>query len=346
MHSLNFYKMLADIGSPDRILAALGAIIIVSLIGYITGPFSGNANPLVWKLLDGLYGNTARKAYKVERESSSLAFRGVFFGLFYIVTGGAIGYGAFYVLTHYYHSIALEIMLLSFTLSGGAVWVSLAKLYQALKEGAKLEKGSYLPIAVSTRTNLNTTDDFGIARVGIAYMPKAFDKGFVAPLFWYLLGGLPLAYLYAAIACASWALAKEGYSKSFGDFVLKLERLFGFLPNVISGIFMMVAAIFTPTAQISRIFPVFFSRAGKARYAEGGFPLTATAWALNVSLGGPVEDLEGSVIKHSWIGPKSATARLDKGHIRRAIYMSVMAYVLVFAALVGGLLAWKLAFTV
>ena len=105
---------------------------------------------------------------------------------------------------------------------------------------------------------------------------------------------------------------------------------------------MMVAAIFTPTAQVSRVFPMFFKREGRAKYAEGGFPLTAVAYALNVSLGGPVEDLEGSVIRHGWIGPEGATARLEKGHIKRAVYMSVMGYVLVFAALVAGLLAWKL----
>ena len=341
MHSINFYNLFKDVADPDRIIVCLGAILLVSIIGYITGPLSSNANPLLWGFLDKLFG-FARKSYKVERSSSSLSFRGGLFGMMYIITAGFIGFGLWFVETHFYTSLPFEIILLSFTLTGGAVWVSMAKLYHALKEGSKLEKGSYRPIAISARKNLNSTDDYGITRVGIAFMPKAFDKGLVAPIFWYLLGGLPMAYLYAGMACAAWALSKEGYAKNFGDIILRLEKIFGLLPNTIAGLFMALAAVFTPTARITRIFPYFFKRVGKAKYAEGGFPLTTVAYALDISLGGPVEDLEGSVIRHGWFGPKDATARLDKGHIKRAIYMSVMAYVLVFAALMGALLAWKL----
>lgn len=345
MNSINFYNLFfsnfADIASSDRLLVSMGAILLVSIIGYVTGPISGNANPMLWILLDRLFG-VGRKSYKLDRSSSSLSFRGVLFGFLYILTAAALGAGAYYIIKHHAAFLPLEILLLSFLLSGGGVWLSLTKLYQALKEGSRLEKGSYRPIAVSTRSDLNTTDDYGIARVGIGYMPKVFDKALVAPLFWYLVGGLPLAYLYAGIACAAWALSKEGFARNFGDFILRLETLFGFLPHIIAGIFMMAAALFTPTAQMSRVFPLLIKWRGRARYAEGGFPLTVTAYALNVSLGGPVQDLDGSVIKHGWIGPPSATAKVDKGHLKRAVYMSVMGYVLVFAALVAGLLAWKL----
>lgn len=341
MQSINFYNaIILTQGLSDRILVALGALLFVSVIGYITGPIAANANPPLWTLLDRLFG-FGRKSYKTTRTNSSLAFRGFLFGILYIATATALGVAALFALK-YYPSPLLEIFFLSFALTGGAVWLSLAKLHQALKEGSKLERGSYRPIAVSTRSNLNTTDDYGITRVGISFMPKAFDKGLVAPVFWYLLGGLPLAFLYAGIACAAWALSKEGYTKSFGDFLLRLESLFGIIPNFIAGLFVMVAAIFTPTAQITRVIPMFFKRGGKARYAEGGLPLIVTAWALNVSLGGPVEDLDGSVLKHGWVGPPNATARLEKGHLKRAIYMSLMAYVLFFAALVGLLLAMKL----
>ena len=340
MQSINFYNLFASVGDSDRILVCMGALLFVEIIGFIVGPLLGNANPWLWVLLDRLFG-FGRKSYKVEKSASSLSFRGGLFGSLYIITAAVIGFGVWYVLTHFHYTLPLEILFLVFTLTGGAVWVAMTKLHQALKEGSRLEKGTYRPIAISTRYNLNSTDDYGITRAGVGYMPKAFNKALVAPLFWYLIGGLPAAYLYSGIACAAWALSKEGYAKNFGGFVLKLERLLGFLPNIIAGIFLMLAAIFTPTAQVSRVFPLFFKRQGRAHYAEGGFPLTVTAYALNISLGGPVEDIDGSVIRHGWIGPKSATARLDKGHLKRAIYMSMMAYILVFAALVAGLLAWK-----
>ena len=106
---------------------------------------------------------------------------------------------------------------------------------------------------------------------------------------------------------------------------------------------MACAALFTPGAQLSRAVPGFFSSTGRSPYTEGGMPLTAVAWAMNISLGGPVRDLEGSALKKAWVGPANATAKVDKSHLRRAIYMSVMGYVLLIAALIGGILLHRLA---
>lgn len=341
MHSMNFYNLLLlTHGLSDRIGIALGAILFTTIIGFIVGPIMGNANPPVWALLDKLFG-FGRKSYKVNRSPSSLALRGFLFGVLYIGCAAFLASVSYLIAREMRHA-ALDVILLSFTLTGGAVWLSLSKLHQALKEGSKLERGSYRPIAISTRSNLNTTDDYGITRVGISFMPKSFDKGLVAPLFWYLIAGLPGAYIYAGIACAAWALSKEGYAKRFGEFLIRLESIVGIVPNFLSGFYLMLAAVFTPTARITRVLPMFFKRGGKAHYAEGGLPLVVTAWALDVSLGGPVADLEGSVLKHGWVGPPNATARLDKAHLKRAIYMGIMAYILVFASLMVALLFTKI----
>lgn len=338
----SFDKILAEIGSPDRLLTALIALILVAVIGFITGPVAGNANPLLWNILDRVFGGVARKTYNTERSPSSLAFRGTIFTVLFVVSGAALGAGVHMLDRYFPLSGFTEPVALAFVMTGGTVWLALNKLYHALAEGKKLDKGSYYPIAVSTRTNLNTTDDFGIARVGIGFMAQSLDKGLVAPLFWYLVGGVPLAYLYAGIAAARWALAKDGFAKGLGDAALGLEKLFGIIPHVIAGILMSFSAIFTPTAQVSRAIPGFFSSTGKAPYAEGGMVVTAVAWALNISLGGPVQDLEGSVLKKAWVGSTLATARLDKAHLRRAIYMSVMAYVLIGALMIGGIVLHRL----
>lgn len=338
-HSIE--KILGEIASEDRLLTAIIAVLLVSIGGLITGPVAGNANPLLWNVVDRLFGGIARKTYNTDRSPSSLAFRGTFFTILFVVLSAAIGAG-FHMLNRL-HPLAgfTEPILLSLVMTGGTVWFALNKLYHALAEGKKLTKGSYLPIAVSTRNNLNTTDDYGITRLGVGYMAQIFDKGLIAPLFWFLIGGLPLAYLYAGIAAARWALAKEGFAKGLGNAALWLERLFGFFPYLLSALFMAAAALFTPGAQLSRAIPGFFGSVGRAPYAEGGLPVTAVAWALKVSLGGPVEDLEGSVLKRTWVGPKDASAKVDKGQLRRALYMSVMAYVLVVSAMVAGIVAWR-----
>jgi adenosylcobinamide-phosphate synthase len=289
-----------------------------------------------------MLGNVSRKSYKPGRSLTSLAFRGGLFWFLFLALTLVIGAGVYLVKREYPLAGFLEPVLLTLVLSGGAVWFSLFKLYRALSEGSKLVHGSYFPIAVSTRIDLNSTDDFGITRTGIGYMAVAFDKGLVAPLFWYLIGGLPFAFLYSGLACAAWALSKQGFAKGFGDLALWIEKFFGFFPNFLSGLFLTCASLFTPTARLTRSLAGYFSSTGAAPYAEGGLPVTITARSLKVSLGGPVQDTDGIVMKRTWVGSNDSTARLDKFHLRRAIYLSMMAHVLVLSLLVAGLLAWKL----
>lgn len=337
----------SDIASPDRLIVAILAIVLASVAGLATGPIKGNANPVFWMVLDGICGKMARRSYKTGRSESSLAFRGMVFFSFYLVIGAGVGVAALFLNDLYRAGGFLEPLLLLPVLSAGAGWSAVLTLYRALGKtggGHHLSKGSYYPIAVSTRSNLNTTDDYGIVRLGVDYMARLFDKGLVAPLFWYLIGGLPLAYIYAAVAAARWGLAKDGFAKGLGNKALGVEKLLGIVPGVIAALYMLAAAAITPTARFFRSVPVLFGGGAvkpRTPYAEGGLPITIASSALKVTLGGPVQDLDGSVLPKTWTGPEGATARLDRSHLRRAIYFSVMAHIVLIADLLGFLLAWK-----
>jgi adenosylcobinamide-phosphate synthase len=338
----SFDKILETVASPDRLMVAIVTLLLVSIVGVVMGPLYGNANPLFWTLTDRIIGNVARKTYKPERSVTSLAFRGTIFTVLFLIIGVSIGIGLYLLRRNFPLYGVVEPLVLSLTLSGGAVWFALFKLRKALEEGSKLQYGSYYPLAVSSRTDLNSTDDFGITRCGIGFMATSFDKGLVAPLFWYLVGGLPLAFLYATVAGAAWAFGKQGFTKGFGAAALWLEKLFGFLPHFLSGIILSFASLFTPTARLTRSLAGYFVRKGACPYNEGGLPVTITARALNVSLGGPVQDVDGSTLRRAWVGSATSSARLDKNHLNRAIYLSIMAHVLVFAALIGMLLVQKI----
>ena len=97
------------------------------------------------------------------------------------------------------------------------------------------------------------------------------------------------------------------------------------------------AALFTPTARLAAALRGFFHRRGHAPYPEGGVALTVTAWALGLSLGGPVRDVEGHALARRWIGPEAASARLNRSALRRVLYLSLMAHILLFACLVFAL---------
>lgn len=323
---------------PDRLPLAALAILFTVVIGMITGPLMGNANPLIWLFFDAILGGFGDRLDRGHRSHKSLIFRGLFLTVCALIL--AVLWGRFYeamVLQKPVSGIT-EIVLLGTLISTGAVWFALLRLYFALekgKTGQKIPEGAYYAISRSTRRNLSISDDFSITRVGMGYAARSFDKGLVAPVFWYLVAGLPGAVIYSALSAIAWRFGRDGFTQGFGSVPLALERLLGFVPSLFAALLITMASMFTPTAKLHKGLASWFGHKNRATYEQGGFPLSALAWSLNVSLGGASQDLAGNAIKGEWVGPEGTTARNDHKHLRRAIYFNVAAHILFVATLMG-----------
>ncbi len=321
---------------PDRVYAAMAALLLCVVVGVITGPMHGNANPFLWKLVSGVFGGTGSRLDRTQRAAGDLMFRGFALLVVVLVFFFIIGEAAAKLALQYPFGGATEVVFLSLAMTAGTVWFALLRLYFAQRDN-KVSKGVFAAIAVSTRTDLTNTDHFGITRVGMSFAARAFDKGVVAPVFWYLLAGLPGAYIYVALVAFTWRFGKDGFSKGFGAVPLALEKLMGFIPGMLAGTLMALSGLFTPTGGMTRALAALGPGKGHAKYEQGGWPVTALAYALDVSLGGPTVDLDGSTLRGDWVGPANATAQLENGHLRRALYMSLIAHMLLLASLMGAL---------
>lgn len=330
-----FEQIHAHIFDPARLPVAVMAVFIVAALGLVTGPFASNANPLLWRAADFMFGPLGGRLDKNARKSGDLVTRGTIVTLMGAGLGFLTGQFCQTLSIHYPNFRIVDIVALSIIMSAGAGWHILFRLYKAMT-AKRAVKGAFLALAVSTRSNLTLADEYTITRTGIGFAARLFDKGIVAPLLWYLIAGLPAAFLYAALAALSWRFGKDGFTKGFGASALALEKLMGFVPNIFAGMLIAAAGILTPTAGMTRSF-IGLLRGGKghAPYAQGGAPVTAMAHALKVSLGGATQDMDGSAIPRNWAGPKDATAKLDAKHLHRAIYIVVMAHLLLLAALLA-----------
>lgn len=325
IHNLPSY-----IFNADRLPVAIGAMLIVCLAGVLTGPLANNAAPLYWRLIDALFGKAGAKMDKPGREVGDLAFRGfilctVMMGLSFLIGRSGV-YG--WQLWPDYRLV--EIAFLIPLLAGGALWHALARVKQALESDQNV-KGAFRTIALTGRSDLLQNDDHTITRTGMGLAVRLLDKGMVAPVFWYLIGGLPMAYLYAALAAFVWRFGRDGHGAGFANLALGLEKLMGFIPSLLAGMLVTLAALFTPTAQMSRA----LGGVKAAPYDEGGWPVSAAAYAMNVTLGGATRDLEGVAIHRAWTGPQGSSAQLGAKHIHRALYLAIMAHLLWAAALIG-----------
>lgn len=322
---------------PERIPLAMTALLLVSLVGVVTGPLFGNAVPFFWFLTEKVLGGFGGRLDRVQRGPRDLMLRGLFMSILAVALFFAVGRGAVTLVQAIPLGGLTEILLLSLILSSGAVWFALLRLFFALRD-KKTDKNTYFTIAATTQTNLASSDDYTLTRVGMGMAARSFDKAVVAPILWFLVGGLLAAYIYAGVAALNWRFGKDGFSKGFGRIPSILERVMGFVPTVVAGLLMALAGLLTPTGGMTRAFTGLIRKGGHATYAEGGLPVTAMANSLNVSLGGPTVDLRGSAIKRGWVGPKGATAQLGAGHLRRALYIAIMAHLLLLAGMGGFLI--------
>ena len=329
----NFHSHIFD---AERLPVAIVAVIMVLFVGMFKSPPGGLTTPIMWHLIDKLFGNLGAKMDKPDRLPGDLIFRGFLLTVMVVCIFFLFGrYADGFTSQISYYRLP-DALLLTLCMASGSSIFALAQLYKALNKKS-VDKHSYYRIARSTRTNLAKADDFTITRVGMTMMVRTFDKGIVAPVLWYLIFGLAGAFIYTALAGLSWRFGRDGKGY-IGQAAMGMERLMGFIPNVLAGFFISIGALFTPTAGLMTAFRGWFSAKGQAKYEEGGFPVTAAAWGLKVSLGGPTQDIDGHVIKRAWAGPEKATAQLAALHLHRAIYITFISHILFIAALSGAMI--------
>jgi adenosylcobinamide-phosphate synthase len=329
-----FLQWHAQIMDVDRIPTLLAAIMLSCIVGVITGPLLGNANPFLWNVFGKIFGNFGDRLNRHNRPQGDLILRG--FIVTIVALALALVLGRYLeALTPLFDIYSLgKITILSLTLTSGTIWFALLRLYFAM-EKKQVGQGAYYAIAHTTRRNLTAGDDYGITRAALYLSARSFDKGLVAPALWYIIGGLPAAIIYAALAALSWRFAKDGFNTGFAAIPMALERLMGFIPSIIAAMIITAAASITPTAKLQKGIAAWLGHKNRSPYEQGGFPLSALAWSLNVSLGGASQDISGSAIKAEWVGPDGATAQVSHRHLHRAMFINVIAHIILIASLLA-----------
>ncbi len=323
---LHFHSYFMDV---QRVPFVVVAIFVTALAGMISGPFAGNANPFVWSMYNVIFGWAGDKLDRTNRKPRDLLFRGTFFIVIMLVFALIV---AKFLSQLVMQSTAVEGLIVIACVSTGSIWYMVLKLYFTMQKEGKAE-GGYYGLARSARVNLNSTDDYGITREGLAFSAISFDKGLVAPSLWYLIGGVPFLVIYSILSFASWRFGKCGFTKGFGKAALALERLMGYVPSLFSGAIYTLASAVAPSANMVQSLKAWWQAKDLVPYEQGGMMLSALAWSLGVSLGGPVQDTSGEILRKVWVGPEEASAKVEIFHLKRGIVINIIAHLIFLLAI-------------
>ena len=174
-------------------------------------------------------------------------------------------------------------------------------------------------------------DEAGIARAAIESAAENFSDGTVAPVFWFLLLGLPGLAGYKAINTLDSMIGhRTERHADFGKSAAWLDDAVNWLPARLAGLLIVLAAFVLTGTHGRAALRAMVRDAPKHRSPNAGWPEAAMAGALGLALAGP--RVYGSQeIADVWMGDGRPDA--GAGDIRRALRLYLGAGVLLALAL-------------
>jgi len=161
-----------------------------------------------------------------------------------------------------------------------------------------------------------TLGEGDIYRAVIETVAENFSDGFVAPLFYLALGGLPLAWAYKAINTLDSMLGyKDRRYLYFGRSAAYLDDIANFIPARLAAVIIIIAGFFQ---GLDWRFGMLILKRDRLAHASpnGGHPEAAMAGILGVRIGGD-NRYHGQLINKPFIGDSREEA--SRLHVLRAI---------------------------
>ena len=164
-------------------------------------------------------------------------------------------------------------------------------------------------------------DESGVARASLESLAENFSDGVVAPLFWFIVAGLPGLFVHKMINTldSMWGYRNQRY-EYFGKVAARADDLANWVPARISAGLLVLAAWIDPGSDPSAAWRVASQQASKHRSPNAGWPEGAMAGALNVMLSGP-RTYNGQQTSDAYMGPRMGSYRLGGDQIRAGLIL-------------------------
>jgi len=210
-----------------------------------------------------------------------------------------------------------ELLLLTTLIAQRSLYDHVKAVADGLRDGGLA--GGRNAVAMIVGRDPARLDAHGVARAAIESCAENFSDGVVAPLFWYVVLGLPGICVYKAVNTLDSMIGhKTGRYRAFGWASARCDDVLNLIPARLSGLILVLAALFVPHARPGAALSVMLRDARRHRSPNAGWPEAAMAGALGLKLAGP-RHYPGEVVQDPWIG--RGRARATEGDIRRALKM-------------------------
>lgn len=250
-----------------------------------------------------------------------------------VVLAGGLGALLHYLLTGLPFGWVVEGLLASSLLAFRGLYDAVRAVARGLADSLELGRTAVSQIVGRDPASL---DAAGVGRAAAESAAENFSDGFVAPVFWFLLLGLPGLLAYKAVNTLDSMIGhRNARYEAFGKVAARLDDAMNFLPARLAGLLFVLAAALLPAASAGGAWRVMRRDAPRHRSPNAGWQEAALAGALGLALAGP-RQYGGQIVEDHWMGNgrRDVTAE-DLG---RVLDLYLIAGGLLFVAVMAALL--------
>lgn len=175
-------------------------------------------------------------------------------------------------------------------------------------------------------------DGGGCRRAAVESLSENLTDGFVSPVFWYVLAGLPGLVIFKVVSTMDSMVGyKTPHYLRFGWCGARLDDLMNFLPARMTWLLIAAIAALLPAYSGRKAWTVGLRQHQLLLGPNSGWSEAATAGALERKIVGPIW-LKGVQVTDLWIGDASDPPLETGGDTTRAVILVVLSGLVVAAA--------------
>jgi len=181
-------------------------------------------------------------------------------------------------------------------------------------------------------------DEAACRRAAIESLSESLPDGFVSPIFWYVLLGLPGLVLFKVVSTMD---SMVGYRTPryvrFGWCGARLDDAMNVLPARMSWLLIAISSFFVAGCSPAKALAIGYRQNGILPSPNSGWPEAATAGAIQRRLVGPIWK-DGQLVTYIWLGDANDPPASTRTDMTRATAVTVIAGLLAVALAIAVLL--------
>ncbi|MCX7912812.1 MAG: cobalamin biosynthesis protein [Dehalococcoidales bacterium] len=148
-------------------------------------------------------------------------------------------------------------------------------------EKEEMDRTSYELRALVSRNTENLPPPL-LASAAVESVAENIGDSIVAPLFYFLIGGLPAAFAYRAVNTLDAMVGYHGKYEYLGKFAARLDDVLNYIPSRIAALLIILAAALKKRGRYAM--RLALSEHRRTESPNAGWPMSAMAGALGVRL--------------------------------------------------------------